>query len=105
MPRDIAIYCPLDGVAHEVMPKNGKSFTYEELKSFVGYPVQMVPLPDGRTMVINEEGKLTGLAKNEVATAEWKRLYPIAEYPINNDELVVGNALFSPEKYLGEDEE
>lgn len=84
-------------VSSEVHPKNGKYFTYEELQRFIKHKsnglVEIVPLPSGESMVVNEEGKLIGLPKNELATEFWKKQYPIEEYPFNNDELIVGNAL------------
>lgn len=82
----------------DVFPKNGKMFSYTELKEFVGEGlvgamVEIVPLPSGKYIVVNEEGKLIGLAENRMATEEWKKEYPIEQYPNNNDELIVGNAL------------
>ena len=41
-------------------------------------------------MILNDEGKLLGLLKNKAATDIWKKEYPIAEFPDNNDELIVG---------------
>jgi hypothetical protein len=80
-----------------VSPKNGKFFTYEELQNFVkdgeNGMVEIVPMPSGRSMVVNEEGKLIGLKMNNRATDVWKAEYPIEKYPNNNDELIVGNAL------------
>jgi hypothetical protein len=90
-----------DGIEIEVKPK-GESFSYEELKMIVGGLVEIVPLPDGRSMVVNEEGKLIGLPKNEEATKMWNKQYPIEDYSFNNDELVVGNALVATDKELGE---
>lgn len=84
----------------EVTPKNGKTFVYEELTAFVDGMVQIVPMPSGKQMVINEEGKLIGLPKNIKATEVWMKEYPIAEYPDNNDELIVGNALVCEESEL-----
>ena len=69
-----------------------KVFTYIKLKAMVGYPIEFVPLPSGKIMIVNEEGKLRGLLKNEKATAYFKKEYPIEKYPHNN-ELIVGNAL------------
>lgn len=77
----------------EVEPKNGETFSYEELKGFVGGLVQIVPLPDGRILICNDEGKLIGLPMNEKGTELWKEQYPIAEYPHNNDELIAGDIL------------
>ncbi len=88
----------------EVFPKNRKNFSYKELQDFVRYEnermVEIVNLPNGELMVVNEEGKLIGLPVNELATDLWKEVYPIDEYPLNNDELIVGNALLCPSNMI-----
>ncbi len=82
-----------NGTIKDVVPINGKSFSLEELQGFVGGIVQIVPLPSGKEFVIHDLGKLIGLPKNEEATKIWKEEYPIEEFPLNNDELIVGDAL------------
>lgn len=52
----------------EVEPKNGSDFSLEELQSFVGGSIEVVPLTDGEYMVVNEEGKLRNLPYNSTAT-------------------------------------
>lgn len=94
-----------DGTVTEVKPANGKYFVYDELRKFVGGMVEIVGIPDGRAVVCNEEGKLTGLPTNQAATALWKEQYPIAQYPGNNDELMVGDVLVCPSKMLDDDED
>ena len=84
----------------EMKPKNGKSFTYDEMRAFVGGMVEIVPLPNGQSIIVNEEGKLNGLPKNELATDFWKKQYPIEKYPDNNDELIVGPALVVDESEI-----
>lgn len=93
-------YIKADGTESQMRPQNGKYFEYEELKKLVGYPVEIVPMPSGKLLVCNEEGKLTGLPENAKATAIWKSEYPIAQYPNNNDELVVGDVLIVPEELI-----
>ena len=94
----------VDGTQIDVKPKDGDHFSYEELRAFVcpnnDGLVEMVPLPSGKVLVGNEEGKLIGLQKNEVATEMWKQEYPIEKYPHNNDELIVGDVLITDEAYL-----
>ena len=100
MPK-IAIHVKTDGTVTDVLPKDGKYFSGEELKAFIGGGIfQMLPLPDGKTMVCDDEGKLNGLPANEKATELWKKYYPIAKYPLNNDELVVGDALFADDDFF-----
>jgi hypothetical protein len=95
----------VDGIVIDVLPKNRKSFSLEEMKMIVGGVVQIVPMPDGDSIVVNDEGKLIGLKINEEATKFWRDQYPIKEYPANNDELIVGNCLIATNEELGEGEE
>jgi len=98
MPK--ALYITTEGDIKEVSPTNGKSFSYKELRAFVDGMVEIVPLPSGRELVCNEEGKLDGLDINQKATEIWKQEYPIEKYPNNNDELVVGNVLITDAEFL-----
>jgi hypothetical protein len=64
-----------DGTSKEVHPANGDHFEYEELMQIVEGKIQMIPLPDGRIMTLNEEGRpdaeagIAGLPCNEQASA------------------------------------
>lgn len=89
----------------EIVPKNGKAFEYKELSEIVGGMVEIVPLPSGKSIVLNEEGKLIGLAINKKASEAWRIEYPVDKYPHNNDEIIAGNALIATSEELGEDEE
>ena len=104
----MAIYYTTDGKFREVTPINKKFFTYEELQNFTKQGdndmIEIVPLPDGKSIVVNEEGKLVGLEVNRLATEFWKFVYPISQYPENNDELIVGNALVVSESELETEE-
>ena len=73
-----------DGREEEVQPRNGTDFKLAELKPIVGEGadpgddhIEIYPLPDGRIMVLNEEGKIIGLPRNEKATALCQ--FPTAE--------------------------
>ena len=88
-----AIYYKAEGKQCEITPENGTDFTLAEAQKFVGGHVELVPLPSGKIMLIHEEGKLIGLPKNEMATAIFKKEYPIEKYQSNNDELVVGDVV------------
>lgn len=82
------------GEVEDVQPENGTDFSLQELRKFVGGSIDIQALPKSNLiMVLNDEGKLDGLEKNEKATEIWKMNYPIAEYLHNNDELVVGDVL------------
>src|SRR6266567_1689635 len=65
-----------DGTSKEVHPANGDHFEIEELMQIVEGQLQMIPLPDGRIMMFNEDGGRpdtaagrAGLPPNEQATA------------------------------------
>ena len=64
-------------------PPAGKTYTLEELQAAVGGYIQIVSLGSAHLMVINEEGKLQKLPRNELASAL---------YAHDNDH-IVGNAL------------
>ena len=83
-----------NGQHTQIEPLNGKTFTLKEMQAYVKGLVEIVPLPDDKSILIcNEEGKLDGLPVNVAATEYWKKMYPISKYPINNDELVVGDVM------------
>lgn len=98
----MAKYYRTNGRVTTVKPKNGSSFSLAELQKFVGGMIEIVPLPSGNSIIVNEEGKVIGLPKNTKATEVWKQEYPIEKYPHNNDELIAGDALVATEKELGE---
>ena len=58
-----------DGRREEIGPENGTDFQLAELQRIVGGYIEIVPTTDGRVMVLNEEGKVLGLPRNEQATA------------------------------------
>ena len=64
----------------ETEPSNGTDFSLTELQAVVGGFIEVVHLPDGRLMVVNEEGKLNGLPVNPKAS----ELYP---------DIIVGDVL------------
>lgn len=57
-----------DGSETTVKPKNGKQFTLEELQAFVGGSIELLMLPNGREMYLNEDGKFNGSKINNRAT-------------------------------------
>lgn len=78
----------------DVKPNDGKKFTLDELQGIVGGNIDFIELPAiDRVMVVADEGKLAGLPFNENATILFKQSYPIDQYPLNNDQTIVGNVL------------
>lgn len=57
-----------DGTSKEISPANGTDFSLKELQAIVEGYIESIPLKDSKLMVINEEGKLEGLPRNEQAT-------------------------------------
>ena len=83
-----------DGTETEVKPADGVKFTLEEMQKYVGGCIEIIDLPSGEVLIVNEEGKCVDEpVVNIKATAIWKTEYPISQYPVNNDELVVGDVL------------
>jgi hypothetical protein len=70
LPRkpQVGVWITTDGKEIEVHPKDGKKFSLGELQEFVGGYIERVTLPNGRSMFVNEEGKLKGLKTNIAAT-------------------------------------
>lgn len=87
-----------DGALDEVVPKNGTGFTLEELQSFVGGSVQMITLPNGLQIWMNEEGKLKEMPMNVMATLIWQVVY--YGYEVGADDVVVGDVLICDPKYI-----
>lgn len=64
----VASVLKTDGSIEEVAPKNGTDFQLDELKGFVEGYIEIVYLRDGSLLVVNEEGKIHGLAPNALAS-------------------------------------
>lgn len=84
----MAKWIKADGNVVEVSPKNeGKCFTLEELKSFVGGWIECISVSPTQVMVINEEGKLLNLPYNAVATEAFRMAFQ------PTDDFIVGDAI------------
>ena len=91
----------VDGTITRVKPLKGKTFQLVELQGYVAGLIDIQPLPKlKKVMILNDEGKLLGLLKNKAATNIWKEEYPIAEFPGNNDELIVGDVIICDEELI-----
>lgn len=62
-------------VGEKILPANGKDFTLDELYRYVGSPIDISTFPDGRMMVLNDEGKLTNLPVNVEATVIYREAW------------------------------
>ena len=65
-----------DGRQEERQPANGTIFQLEELQAIVGGWIEITHTRDRQVMVINEEGKVDGLPRNEQATSLMDFLSP-----------------------------
>ena len=84
-----------------ILPQNHKTFTLKELQTIVNGTIDIQKLPkDHLVIVLNDNGKNENLPTNTEATNIWKKNYPIAEYPLNNDELIVGNVLICDKSFI-----
>ena len=96
-------------VVTEVFPKNGKTFTLEELQGFVegngSKTIQYLPLPDGRVMFANDNGRIVGLPQNFAASTFWREQYPIEKYPHNNEGIIVGTVVVCSRKEAGDEDD
>jgi hypothetical protein len=63
-----------------------------EMQDLVGGYIEVLWLKDGNVLVVNEEGKINGLAYNETATEVVQ---------VNGmDDIIVGNAILMESRYL-----
>lgn len=75
-----------DGTILSITPNKGNKFTLEELQKYVGGYIQIIYLQHNYIMIINEEGKLKSLPKNEEATK-------LANFHSDFDDYIVGNVV------------
>lgn len=80
------------GLVERISPKK-EFFTLEELQKLVGGMIQMISIPGGITLVLNEEGKLLELDFNLTATSLYKGYLFEGDY-------LVGNVIVIDNKHL-----
>lgn len=83
-----------DGRVSTPRPRNGATFSLEELQSIVGGYIQIIDVDPDRVLVMNEAGKLQGLPPNPAAT-KLARLAGIAP-----EDFVVGDVLVCPSRMV-----
>ncbi len=64
----MAKFIKVDGSETIVVSASGKTFTGEELRGYVGGWLEMLRLPSGEWLVLDEEGKLKGKPVNQRGT-------------------------------------
>ena len=80
-----------NGEETNVLPKNKTDFKLDELQTFVGGIIEIVKTKDGRTMVINEEGKIYDLPINQKA---------FELYQYNEFDFIAGDVLICNENEI-----
>jgi hypothetical protein len=86
------------GEIREIAPANGRAFILAELHAIVGGYIEAIPVPDGRVMFLNEDGKRLALAINHEATVRVRHwLMP--------GDVIVGDVVVCTQREAGEDEE
>lgn len=81
-----------DGSESEVFPKDparNNGFSLEELRAFVGGPIEIVTVDSKTLMVCNEDGRNLGLASNPKATEIYQKVGGVPGWD------VVGNVLIA----------
>ena len=66
---------------------------YKAVSKFVGGMVEVVSMPNGDLLLLNEEGKLMGLPLNEKASKLWKDTFDNDNYITGRKDYVVGPAI------------
>lgn len=81
-----------DGSQFTITPQKGNQFTLKEIQTYVGGFVELVYLQNG-IMIINEEGKLLGLPRNQKATE-------LANFHPDYDDYIVGDVVICSNEQL-----
>ena len=76
-----------NGEETNVLPKNKTDFKLDELQKYVGGIIEIVKTKEGRTMVINEEGKINDLPINQKAS----ELYQYNEFDFIAGDVLICN--------------
>ena len=76
-----------NGEETNVTPQNKTDFQLTELQKIVGGFIEIVKTKDGRTMVINEEGKINDLPINQKASL----LYQYNEFDFIAGDVLICN--------------
>ena len=72
----------------------------KQAQEFVGGYVEGISFPNGDYLIVNEEGKLTGLPLNPEATALWRATFDNDNYITGRNDFVVGPAILIKKKAL-----
>lgn len=80
-----------DGTTADVTPLPGRRMSLRDLQGMVGGMIEVVRFPDGRQLIVNEDGMFAEEPqRNDRATEEWRKAFPIGEFPKNNAAYYMG---------------
>ena len=83
----MAMYIKADGTEKDVGPNEGDEFSLKELQGYVGGYIELVHLPSGKILVVNEDGLWKNLKQNMRASV-------LARQPIVGDCILIeGNQI------------
>jgi hypothetical protein len=93
----MAHHIKMTGEVIPIEPKNGRSFSLQELQAFVGGYIEIVPVNRGMTVVDAANGTQIGITRNQVLVVnEEGRIKDLAENSLASliaAQLVVGDVL------------
>ena len=72
------------GEVVEIQPKNGTDFQLEELQAIVGGYIEIVNLRNGKLICCDEEGKLKGYERNNVATDFMRTIFRTSDFLVGD---------------------
>lgn len=78
----MALLMKANGTEETIRPQDGSEFSLEELQRLVGGYIEVVPTPQSKDLIVNEEGVLKALPVNKKATM-------IAGQPIVGDMVIL----------------
>ena len=81
------------GTIKKIEPQNGKTFSLEEMQDFVEGYVEVINMGPKKFTIVNEEGKISGLPVNFMATELHKKQK-------GYHELIVGNVIVCDKSYV-----
>jgi hypothetical protein len=83
----------VDGTIKKIEPQNGNTFSLEEMQNFVDGYIEVVNMGTKKFMIVNEEGKISGLPVNFMATELHKKQK-------GYHELIVGDVIICDKSYI-----
>ena len=84
----------------QIVEDNKHEPDLKSAQQFVGGMVQGITFPNGDYMIMNEEGKMSGLQVNEQATKLWRETFTKDKYLFGYDDFVCGPVIYIKKQAL-----